>query len=246
MSIWEKRRGHEMMIELQDIDAGYGQVHIVRDVTMDIDKNEIVALVGANGAGKSTIIKAISGLVPVSSGSIVFEGKRIENMPAHKIITNGISLVPEGRRLFPYMTVRENLELGAYVESNQRKVRENMEWVFGLFPILYERSTQLAGTFSGGEQQMLTIGRALMSRPKFLMMDEPSLGLSPVIVGEVFKTVKVLRNEGVTILLVEQNVRKSLEIANRGYVLEHGRIVLSGGATELLEDENVKKAYLGM
>lgn len=235
-----------MMIEVNSINAGYGQIQIVRDVSMGIDNKEIVALVGANGAGKSTIIKTICGLVPVSSGSIVFEGKRIENMPAHKIITNGISLVPEGRRLFPYMTVQENLELGAYVESNQRKVQENMEWVFGLFPILDERRTQLAGTFSGGEQQMLTIGRALMSRPKFLMMDEPSLGLSPVIVGEVFKTVEVLRNEGVTILLVEQNVRKSLEIANRGYVLEHGRVVLSGGATELLEDENVKKAYIGM
>ena len=235
-----------MMIELNSINAGYGEIQIVRDVSMGIDNNEIVALVGANGAGKSTIIKTISGLVPVSSGSIVFEGKRIENMPAHKIITNGISLVPEGRRLFPYMTVQENLELGAYVENNRKKVQENMGWVFGLFPILDERRTQLAGTFSGGEQQMLTIGRALMSRPKFLMMDEPSLGLSPVIVGEVFKTVQVLQNEGVTILLVEQNVRKSLEIANRGYVLEHGRVVLSGGAEELLEDENVKKAYIGM
>ena len=235
-----------MMIELNSINAGYGQIQIVRDVTMDIDNNEIVALVGANGAGKSTIIKAISGLVSVSSGSIVFEGKRIENMPAHKIITNGISLVPEGRRLFPYMTVQENLELGAYVENNRKKVQENMEWVFGLFPILQERRTQLAGTFSGGEQQMLTIGRALMSKPKFLMMDEPSLGLSPMIVDGVFKTVEVLQNEGVTILLVEQNVRKSLEIANRGYVLEHGRIVLSGEAEKLLEDENVKKAYLGL
>lgn len=235
-----------MMIELNSINAGYGEIQIVRDVSMGIDNKEIVALVGANGAGKSTIIKTISGLVPVSSGSIVFEGKRIENMPAHKIITNGISLVPEGRRLFPYMTVQENLELGAYVENNRKKVQENMGWVFGLFPILDERRTQLAGTFSGGEQQMLTIGRALMSRPKFLMMDEPSLGLSPVIVGEVFKTVEVLQNEGVTVLLVEQNVRKSLEIANRGYVLEHGRVVLSGGAAELLEDENVKKAYIGM
>ena len=234
------------MIELKNINAGYGQVQIVRDVSMNIDNNEIVALVGANGAGKSTIIKTISGLLPVSSGSIIFEGKRIENMPAHKIITNGIALVPEGRRLFPYMTVQENLELGAYVENNQKKVQENMEWVFGLFPILQERRAQLAGTFSGGEQQMLTIGRALMSKPKFLMMDEPSLGLSPMIVDEVFKTVEVLQNEGVTILLVEQNVRKSLEIANRGYVLEHGRIVLSGEAKELLEDENVKKAYLGM
>lgn len=235
-----------MMIELKDINAGYGQVQIVRDVSMNIDNNEIVALIGANGAGKSTIIKTISGMLPVSSGSIIFEGKRIENMPAHKIITNGIALVPEGRRLFPYMTVQENLELGAYVENNREKVQENMEWVFGLFPILQERRAQLAGTFSGGEQQMLTIGRALMSKPKFLMMDEPSLGLSPMIVDEVFKTVEVLQNEGVTILLVEQNVRKSLEIVNRGYVLEHGRIVLSGESTGLLEDENVKKAYLGM
>ena len=235
-----------MMIELKDINAGYGQVQIVRDVSMNIDNNEIVALIGANGAGKSTIIKTISGMLPVSSGSIIFEGKRIENMPAHKIITNGIALVPEGRRLFPYMTVQENLELGAYVENNREKVQENMEWVFSLFPILQERRAQLAGTFSGGEQQMLTIGRALMSKPKFLMMDEPSLGLSPMIVDEVFKTVEVLQNEGVTILLVEQNVRKSLEIVSRGYVLEHGRIVLSGEAKELLEDENVTKAYLGM
>jgi branched-chain amino acid transport system ATP-binding protein len=246
MFTWGKRRRYEMMIELKDINAGYGQVQIVRDVSMNIDNNEIVALIGANGAGKSTIIKTISGMLPVSSGSIIFEGKRIENMPAHKIITNGIALVPEGRRLFPYMTVQENLELGAYVENNREKVQENMEWVFGLFPILQERRAQLAGTFSGGEQQMLTIGRALMSKPKFLMMDEPSLGLSPMIVDEVFKTVEVLQNEGVTILLVEQNVRKSLEIVSRGYVLEHGRIVLSGEAKELLEDENVKKAYLGM
>jgi branched-chain amino acid transport system ATP-binding protein len=246
MFTWGKRRRYEMMIELKDINAGYGQVQIVRDVSMNIDNNEIVALIGANGAGKSTIIKTISGMLPVSSGSIIFEGKRIENMPAHKIITNGIALVPEGRRLFPYMTVQENLELGAYVENNREKVQENMEWVFGLFPILQERRAQLAGTFSGGEQQMLTIGRALMSKPKFLMMDEPSLGLSPMIVDEVFKTVEVLQNEGVTILLVEQNVRKSLEIVNRGYVLEHGRIVLSGESTGLLEDENVKKAYLGM
>jgi branched-chain amino acid transport system ATP-binding protein len=246
MFTWGKRRRYEMMIELKDINAGYGQVQIVRDVSMNIDNNEIVALIGANGAGKSTIIKTISGMLPVSSGSIIFEGKRIENMPAHKIITNGIALVPEGRRLFPYMTVQENLELGAYVENNREKVQENMEWVFSLFPILQERRTQLAGTFSGGEQQMLTIGRALMSKPKFLMMDEPSLGLSPMIVDEVFKTVEVLQNEGVTILLVEQNVRKSLEIVSRGYVLEHGRIVLSGEAKELLEDENVKKAYLGM
>lgn len=235
-----------MMLEIQNIDAGYGEIQIVTDVSMNIDNNEIVGLVGANGAGKSTIIKAISGMLPVSSGSIVFEGKHIENTITHKIITNGIALVPEGRRVFPYMTVLENLELGAYIENDKKKVQENMEWVFGLFPILDERKTQMAGTFSGGEQQMLTIGRALMSKPKFLMMDEPSLGLAPVIVDDVFRTVEVLHNEGVTILLVEQNVRKSLEIADRGYVLENGRIVLSGETTGLLEDENVKKAYLGI
>lgn len=235
-----------MMLEIENINAGYGEIQIVTDVSMNIDNNEIVALVGSNGAGKSTIIKAISGMLPVSSGSIIFEGKHIENTIAHKIITNGIALVPEGRRVFPYMTVLENLELGAYIENDQKTVQENMEWVFGLFPILDERKTQLAGTFSGGEQQMLTIGRALMSKPKFLMMDEPSLGLAPVIVDEVFKIVEVLHNEGVTILLVEQNVRKSLEIANRGYVLEHGRIVLEGESKNLVEDEKVKMAYLGM
>lgn len=234
------------MLEIKNINAGYGEVQIVTDVSMSISHNEIVALVGANGAGKSTIIKTICGLVSVRSGSITFEGNRIENMPVHKVITNGIALVPEGRRLFPYMTVQENLELGAYIENDQKKVQENMEWVYGLFPIIYERRTQLAGTFSGGEQQMLTVGRALMSKPKFLLMDEPSLGLAPVIVDDVFKIIKVLQNEGVTILLVEQNVRKSLEIADRGYVLENGRIVLSGEATELIEDEKVKKAYLGM
>jgi branched-chain amino acid transport system ATP-binding protein len=235
-----------MMLELKNIDAGYGEIQIVTDVSMHIDDNEIVALVGANGAGKSTIIKTISGMLPASSGSIVFEGQHIQNMPVHKIITHGLALVPEGRRLFPYMTVQENLEIGAYIENDHKKVKENMEWVFGLFPILKERRTQLAGTFSGGEQQMLTIGRALMSKPKFLMMDEPSLGLAPVIVDEVFRIVEVLHNEDVTILLVEQNVRKSLEIAQRAYVLEHGRIVMSGNTADLLGNENIRRAYLGL
>lgn len=235
-----------MMLEIKNLNAGYGEIQIVTDVSMHIDSDEIVALVGANGAGKSTIIKTISGLLPASSGSIAFEGKPIHNMPVHKVITHGIALVPEGRRLFPYMTVQENLELGAYIENDHQKVKENMEWVFGLFPILKKRRTQLAGTFSGGEQQMLTIGRALMSKPKFLMLDEPSLGLAPVIVDEVFKIVEVLHHEDVTILLVEQNVRKSLEIAQRAYVLEHGRIVMSGDTADLLGDENIRRAYLGL
>lgn len=234
------------MIELKNIEAGYGELQIIFDVSMNIEENEIVALVGANGAGKSTLIKTVCGLLPVNRGSIVFEGREIQNAPTHTIIDNGIALVPEGRRLFSYMTVLENLELGAYVEKSKEKMKKNLEWVFGLFPKLEERQKQLAGTFSGGEQQMLTIGRALMSRPKFLIMDEPSLGLAPVIVEDVFEIIKVLHNEGVTILLVEQDVRASLEIADRAYVLEHGRISLKGRSRDLLDDENIKKAYLGM
>jgi branched-chain amino acid transport system ATP-binding protein len=234
------------MIALKHIEAGYGQLKIIHDVSLQIEPDEIVALVGANGAGKSTLIKTITGMLTITNGSIEFEGRHIENSPAHTIITNGISLVPEGRRLFPYMTVMENLELGAYIEKDAKVVQQNLEWVYNLFPKLKERRKQLAGTFSGGEQQMLTIGRALMSRPKFLIMDEPSLGLAPVVVDDVFETVTRLHAEGVTILLVEQNVRRSLEISNRAYVLEHGRVVMSGAASDLLEDENIKKAYLGI
>jgi branched-chain amino acid transport system ATP-binding protein len=234
------------MLELKGINAGYGEVQIIWDVSMTIDEGDIVALVGANGAGKSTLIKSIAGLIPVRSGSILFDQHPIQNMPVHRIITYGLALVPEGRRLFPYMTVQENLELGAYVEKRRERLRKNLQWVYELFPKLRERRNQLAGTLSGGEQQMVTIGRALMSAPKFLMLDEPSLGLAPVVVDGVFQTILRLHQEGVTILLVEQNVRKSLEIAKRGYVLEHGRIVLSGPTQELLVNEEVRKAYLGM
>ena len=234
------------MLELKEINAGYGGIQILWDVSMRVDNGEIVALVGANGAGKSTTIKTIAGLLSLMSGSITFDGKRIDAMPVHTIITQGIALVPEGRRLFPYMTVMENLELGNYVEKDRAKVQENLEWVFGLFPILRERMNQLAGTLSGGEQQMLTVGRSLMSKPQFLMMDEPSLGLAPVIVDGVFKTINLLHGEGMTILLVEQNVRKALEIAPRSYVLEHGRVVKSGESAALIGDEEIKKAYLGI
>jgi branched-chain amino acid transport system ATP-binding protein len=234
------------MIDLQSVSAGYGELQILYDVSINVQQGEIVALVGANGAGKTTLIKTITGMLPISSGQIVFENTSIRNVKAHTVIRHGISLVPEGRRLFSYMTVLENLEIGAYIEKNGKVVHENLEWVFTIFPKLKERRKQLAGTFSGGEQQMLTIGRALMCRPKFLILDEPSLGLAPVIVNEVFDTIQLLLKEGVTILLVEQNVRRSLEIANRAYVLEHGRIVMGGESRELLEDEKVKRAYLGI
>lgn len=235
------------MLEMDKINVGYGVVQVLWDISMKVEKGEIVALVGANGAGKSTTIKTITGLLPPWSGTITFEGKRIDALPVHQIIREGIALVPEGRRLFPYMSVEENLELGNYIENDAAKVRENLEWVYGMFPILRERRNQMAGTLSGGEQQMLTIGRALMSKPRFLLMDEPSLGLAPLIVLEVFKTISMLhQNEGMTILLVEQNVRKALEIAQRGYVLENGRIVASGESSALLANEEIKRAYLGV
>jgi branched-chain amino acid transport system ATP-binding protein len=234
------------MINLKSVSAGYGELQILYDVSITVERGEVVALVGANGAGKSTLIKTIMGLLPISSGEIEFEEVSIKRVKPHNIIKYGISLVPEGRRLFPFMTVLENLELGAYIESSRKKIKSNLEWVLSIFPKLRERRKQLAGTFSGGEQQMLTIGRALMSRPKFIILDEPSLGLAPVIVNEVFDTINLLLKEGVTIFLVEQNVRRSLEIANRAYVLEHGRVVMNGNSSELMENEEVKKAYLGI
>lgn len=234
------------MLEVNKINSGYGGIQVLWDVSLNVQKGEIVALVGANGAGKTTTLKTIAGLLRQTDGSITFEDKHIESLAAHRVVSQGIALVPEGRRVFPYMTVRENLEMGAYTVKKKEKVQENLDWVFALFPKLKERQSQMAGTFSGGEQQMLVIGRALMSRPPFLMLDEPSLGLQPTIVGTVFESLGVLNKEGVTILLVEQNVRKSLEIAQRGYVLEHGRIVLSGDSKTLLADEDVKRAYLGI
>jgi len=234
------------MMDLQNVSAGYGELQILYDVSLNVQLGEIVALVGANGAGKSTLINTITGMLPISSGQILFDDIPMRNVRAHTVIRHGISLVPEGRRLFPYMTVLENLEVGAYIEKNGNVINENLQWVFSIFPKLKERRKQLAGTFSGGEQQMLTIGRALMTRPKFLILDEPSLGLAPMIVNEVFDVIQLLLKEGVTILLVEQNVRRCLEIANRAYVLEHGRIVMGGKSKELLEDEKVKKAYLGL
>jgi branched-chain amino acid transport system ATP-binding protein len=234
------------MLEVKNINAGYGGIQVLWDISLEVEEGEFIAIIGANGAGKSTLLKTIAGIHKQTSGSITFENNSIENLPAHAVVSRGVAMVPEGRRLFPYMTVRENLEMGAYTVKEPQKVEENLKWVYGLFPKLEERQKQMAGTFSGGEQQMLTIGRALMSRPRFLMLDEPSLGLQPNIVSNVFNSLEILHNEGVTILLVEQNVRKSLEIAQRAYVLEHGHIVMSGESKELLQDEGVKKAYLGI
>jgi branched-chain amino acid transport system ATP-binding protein len=234
------------MLEVKNICAGYGGIQVLWDVSLEVKKGEMVALVGANGAGKSTLLKTVAGLLRQSSGEIVFEAKPIEKLPAHAVVARGLALVPEGRRVFPYMTVRENLEMGAYSVKSAEQVQQSLERVFALFPKLRERQKQLAGTFSGGEQQMLVIGRALMSEPRFLMLDEPSLGLQPSIVANVFESLKILHGQGVTILLVEQNVRKSLEIAQRGYVLEHGRVALAGDSKSLLADEGVRRAYLGI
>jgi branched-chain amino acid transport system ATP-binding protein len=234
------------MLEVRNICTGYGGIQVLWEVTLEVKEGEFVALVGANGAGKSTLLKTVAGLLRRSSGEVSFEKKRIDGLAASSVVSRGLALVPEGRRVFPYMTVRENLEMGAYTVKSPEEVQENLERVFGLFPKLKERQKQLAGTFSGGEQQMLVIGRALMSKPRFLMLDEPSLGLQPTIVASVFESLKILHSQGVTILLVEQNVRKSLQIAQRGYVLEHGRIVLAGDSQSLLADEGVRRAYLGI
>jgi branched-chain amino acid transport system ATP-binding protein len=234
------------MLEVKNICAGYGGIQVLWEVSLEVNSGEFVALVGANGAGKSTLLKTVAGLLRRSSGEVVFEERRIDGLAASDVVSRGLALVPEGRRVFPYMTVRENLEMGAYTVKSPQEVQANLERVFGLFPKLKERQKQLAGTFSGGEQQMLVIGRALMSKPRFLMLDEPSLGLQPTIVANVFESLQILHGQGVTILLVEQNVRKSLEIAQRGYVLEHGRVALAGSSKSLLADEGVRRAYLGI
>ncbi len=233
------------MLDVKNIDVYYGDAQALWDVSFSVNQGEIVTLVGSNGAGKSTTLKAISGLVPPSSGEILLEGNRIDRAPAHRIVEMGIAQIPEGRRLWPGLSVQENLELGAYIQAARAVRGETMEWVFQLFPLLRERRSQLAGTLSGGEQQMLAIGRGLLSRPKLLILDEPSLGLAPLLVDEVFETIQKINGEGMTILLVEQNVNHALAISSRGYVLETGRIVISGSGKELLADDHVKTAYLG-
>ncbi len=234
-----------MLLQLEGISVHYGAIEALNDLSLTVEKGEIVALIGANGAGKSTTLWTISGLVRPRKGRIIFDGKEITRMPPNRIVSLGIGHVPEGRRVFATMTVQENLEMGAYVTKGGAAMREAMRRVFNRFPRLEERKNQLAGTLSGGEQQMLAIGRALMSRPKLLLMDEPSMGLAPMLVREIFAIIKELNEQGTTILLVEQNAHMALSIARRGYVLETGSITLSGPASELAGNPEVRRAYLG-
>ena len=234
------------LLEVAAIVAAYGEVRALWDVSLRVDEGEVVTLLGANGAGKTTTMRVLSGLLRPLAGSMTFAGERIHRLAPPRIVQAGLIQIPEGRRLWPRMTVLENLELGAYAPHLRARRGETLDWVFSLFPRLAERRRQLAGTLSGGEQQMLAIGRGLMSRPRLLMLDEPSLGLAPILVREVFNIISQINARGVTVLLVEQNVRQALEIAHRGYVLETGRVVRSGSARDLLEDPEIKRAYLGL
>ena len=233
------------MLEVQDLNVFYGAIHALHYICFSVAMGEIVTLIGANGAGKTTILHAISRLIPVKSGTIVFDGKDVTPLDAYKLVPMGLSQVPEGRRVFAQMTVLENLEMGAYTRKSKGELEADLDMVFGHFPRLKERVKQTAGTLSGGEQQMLATARALMSHPTLLMMDEPSMGLSPILVEEIFSIIRDINREGTTILLVEQNAHMALNIANRAYVLETGHIVMEGDAKELLNDEKVKAAYLG-
>ncbi|RDD53080.1 MAG: ABC transporter ATP-binding protein [Candidatus Korarchaeota archaeon NZ13-K] len=235
-----------MLLELQKINAGYGDLQVLWDVNIAVERGEIVSLLGSNGAGKTTTLRVISGLLRPFSGRVLFNGEDITESPSHRRVEMGLALVPEGRQLFPEMTVLENLEMGAYTRRARERFHETLEWVFSLFPTLKERKSQLAGTMSGGEQQMLAIARGLISRPEVLMMDEPSMGLAPKLVMEILGTVKKLREEGITILLVEQNARAALEVSDRAYILETGRIALQGSSKELLGMDEVRRAYLGI
>jgi len=233
------------MLKIEDLRVNYGGIEAVKGISFEVPENEIVTLIGANGAGKSTTLRTISGLVKLASGKIYFDGEDIVGLPPYQIVKRGITLVPEGRKVFPDLTALENLKAGAYLRKDKNGVKSDIEWVYSLFPVLKERSWQAAGTMSGGEQQMLAVGRALMSKPKLMMMDEPSLGLAPLIVKDIFEIIKEIVRQGVTILLIEQNANMALQTANTGYVLEVGKIMMTGPGSELLNDEAVKKAYLG-
>lgn len=234
------------MLEVHSLEAAYGEEVALRGVALAVGEGEGVAVIGANGAGKSTLLRAISGLLRPRRGAIVFEGTRLDRLPAHEVAALGIAHVPEGRRVLPEMTVEENLELGAYLPRPRARRRETLAWVYDIFPRLFERRRQQAGTLSGGEQQMLAIGRGLMLRPRLLMLDEPSLGLAPTIAEVVFEKLVEIRREGIGVLLVEQNVQRALSLADRGYVLEGGQVVLQGPSQALLENPHVKVAYLGL
>jgi branched-chain amino acid transport system ATP-binding protein len=233
------------MLEVKDLHVYYGVIQALKGISFEVNQGEVIALIGANGAGKTTTLHTITGLLPAKQGSIIFEGKNITKTPAHKIVEMGISHVPEGRRVFADMSVYENLIMGAYTRKDKNEIAESLEYVYKRFPRLKERQTQRAGTLSGGEQQMLAMGRALMSKPRIIVMDEPSMGLSPIFVNEIFDIIKVVSEGGTTVLLVEQNAKKALSIADRAYVLETGQITLSGKAEDLLHSESVRKAYLG-
>ncbi len=233
------------MLEIRDLKVYYGMIQAIKGISFDVNQGEVIALIGANGAGKTTTLQTITGTLSPKSGSIFFEGTDITKVPGHKIVSLGMAHVPEGRRVFSQLSVLENIKLGAYTRKDKKEVEESIRRVYKSFPRLEERKNQPAGTLSGGEQQMLAMGRALMSKPRIILMDEPSMGLSPIFVEEVFRIIKEISAEGTTVLLVEQNAKKALTIADRAYVLETGRIVLQGDAKDLLNNESVKKAYLG-
>ena len=236
------------MLKIDRLNASYGSIHVLKEVSIKVPTGKVVSIIGANGAGKSTLLKSISGLIKSSTGRILYKEKNIAGMPANRIVGLGISQVPEGRQIFAHLTVRDNINLGAYhyfKRSNRPEIKERMERVYEMFPILEKRSKQIAGTLSGGEQQMLAIGRALMGRPELLLLDEPSMGIAPLIVREIFNVIKQLNQAGTTVLLVEQNARAALKVAHHSYVLERGEIVLEGLAAELLDNPKVKEHYLG-
>ena len=232
------------MLEIKDLEVCYGVIRAIKGISFEVNQGEVIALIGANGAGKTTILHTITGLVPAKSGSILFEGKELTKTPAHKIVSMGMAHVPEGRRIFQQLSVLENLKLGAYTRKDKNEIAQSLKMVYERFPRLEERKNQVAGTLSGGEQQMLAMGRALMSKPRIILMDEPSMGLSPLLVTEIFDIIKVISESGTTVLLVEQNAKKALSIADRAYVLETGNITLSGKASDLMNNESVQKAYL--
>ena len=233
------------MLEVKDLQVYYGVIQAIKGISFNVNEGEIIALIGANGAGKTTILHTITGLISPKQGEIIYDGTDLRKAPAHKIVSMGLAHVPEGRRVFSQLTVYENLLMGSYTRSDRNEISDTLQHVFKRFPRLEERRGQMAGTLSGGEQQMLAMGRALMSKPKIILMDEPSMGLSPILVEEVFDIIKSINKSGTTVLLVEQNAKKALSIAHRAYVLETGKIVLEGDAKELMNDESVKKAYLG-
>ena len=233
------------MLEVRDLVVSYGGIEALKGISFDVEEGSIVTLIGANGAGKSTTLRSITGIVPIQSGTITFNGEDITRMDTQKIVSKGIALVPEGRRVFANLTVLENLKIGAYLRNDKAEIQKDIEYIYTLFPRLKERNWQLAGTLSGGEQQMLAVGRAMMTRPKLIMMDEPSLGLAPLVVKDIFSIIKTLKETGITVLLIEQNANAALNAADIGYVMETGNITLTGSGAELLASKDVQEAYLG-